>query len=1178
MKRIRVFLIFIVIIAMFPKTGFCFTAGISEQGLDLGNYSEINRANVSDNVLFADAGGAVKYDCFVPFNAAKLIIECSGTGSINIKNEKTDVTIHIDGSKKNIEYDFESVLRIGNYDLKIDADKELQIKSMTFIKEDIKTPSQVNVVPTKFDDYSSALQTAVVLAENSSVMIVNGGRRYIDFGDNKVTPIIENGVTYLPIKALARALGYYYEVLPDKNYFLLRQKNLEYYLMDSQMYKRISEDNAVPIESKYIIRNGEYFLEFRYFASECGKYVAYRDGIITADYKKYVNDILWNDKIFNELKNEMNGYAPDFSDSRTYYVAKTPNASDDNIGSLHSPFSTLKKAAEIAEAGDCVIIREGVYREVLEPKNNGTASKPIVFKAFDGENVTISANEEINLFSDYKDGLVIANMDWSLGKGRDMLFYNNNAIPEARHPNCDDSNRIETRVQSPFFMTRGNIQLSLEDSKKAVSDTDLNQEKDFWKGGIFVTLSGWGWYPTTAEISSSDRGVLNLGKTTNTLWFSTNESYRKTDCGYITCTKNAIDVPGEWTVENGRLYMMPPEGETAKTLKVEMKKRQLVMNLENSQYIRVKNINTIGGSAKLNNSVMCVLDGVKMKNIAHYTFTDNQLYNTFDGIPETDSMNAPARGEDGVYIGGRDNVFINGGIDTSAGNSLTLSGIHTYVENNDFKDCGYTARGGICVLVNANSAPEDLRGGHFIYNNSSHGANRSVFTGGNYEVWFTTQKAAASMLPMEIAYNDFYNANFAARDTGIFYFHGTPIGSDRLYSKVHNNYVHDGGTVDGANESVYFDNLMQFFEAYDNLIYSTNESVKKTNNTYVQDPGYFPESFAVGYSYNNNSLNYKKNGIESMTLEDYPGGRPFHAGVYSGEYTKNYERIKNGIEADYIYFRNAEATNGAEISNANAVFSGNNQVVELKDVDMGDGKNVFDFYFYGDYSNTDDKFTIAIGDNYESADKYILNTKTLSPGTNELNKNTLYANLNVYKGKKNIYIVSTDFKSTQFVKVGLGYKEGLDKSIVLKEYAGNCTSLTSTWAQKMYLEGYDGLDGKNHPCIYLANKGTICEYKNMTLYDSADQFVINGAAPRNVVGSVIQLRMGKPDSEVLGEVTVTDAYLGEGENQGFKEMRTTLNKVLQPGTYDIYITFSGGDDSWTRLYWFALANSERIGE
>ena len=186
--------------------------------------------------------------------------------------------------------------------------------------------------------------------------------------------------------------------------------------------------------------------------------------------------------------------------------------------------------------------------------------------------------------------------------------------------------------------------------------------------------------------------------------------------------------------------------------------------------------------------------------------------------------------------------------------------------------------------------------------------------------------------------------------------------------------------------------------------------------------------------------------------------------------------------------------------------------------------------------------------------------------------------MNVYKGKKNIYIVSTDFKSTQFVKVGLGYKEGLDKSIVLKEYAGNCTSLTSTWAQKMYLEGYDGLDGKNHPCIYLANKGTICEYKNMTLYDSADQFVINGAAPRNVVGSVIQLRMGKPDGEVLGEVTVTDAYLGEGENQGFKEMRTTLNKVLQPGTYDIYITFSGGDDSWTRLYWFALANSERIGE
>lgn len=1161
------------LIAILASQGLCYADEIKEYTVDLSKYTAEDNSQMTDGQLILNNGSKAEYNVFFPFNAAKMVITYSGTGNLKLNVNDDEFVCVCNGNNAETEANFVRVKRSGDYKVVISADSYIAIQKIKFVKEKLDTPPR-EPFDLKFSDYESALQTAVVLSPKSSVMMVNGSRRYTDFNDYKVTPVVQNGKTYLPIHALARVLGYYYESIPDKNYFLLREDNREYYFINGDTKRRISEDTPETIENKHIMINGDYWLELRYFAEEIGKYVGYRDGYIAIDLRKYVSDILNNEEIFSMVKEEMEAYQPVADSGNTYYVAQTPSASDENDGSLSAPFLSLKKAAETAKAGDTVIIREGVYREVLEPKNNGTASKPITFKAKDGEKVTISANEPISIFADYKDGMVIANMDWTLGQGRDMLFIDGEAVPEARHPNTHTAERKETReYTSPFFMTRGNIRLSVDNEKLALSDTDLDQPDNYWKGAIYVTLSGWGWYPTTAKITSSEKGKLYLGETTKTMWFPTNEGYRKTDCGYITCTKNAIDVPGEWAVEDGRLYMIPPEGKTAKTLKVEMKKRQLVMNLENSSYIHIKNINTIGGSAKLNNSVMCILDGVNMKNIAHYTFTANQLYNTFDGIPPTDPNNAPMRGEDGVYIGGRDNVFINGSIDGSAGNSLTLTGLYTYVENNDFKDCGYIARGGLGIFGNALQKTEDLTGGHFIYQNSSHGANRSVFTGSTYEDWYSRYGKVPSRLPMEVAYNDFYNANFAARDTGILYYHGAVIGSDRLYSKVHHNYAHDGGTVDGANSSYYFDNLMQFFECYDNIAYSTIKEVPKTELPYVQDPGYFPESHAFGYAYNNNSLDYLAGGAKDLTYEDFPGGRPFDAGVYDGEYLANYERLMKNEEADYLYLRNAKVENGAKIVSGNVVFSDNNQTAVLENVDFGDGKNMLDFYFNGDYSYTDDKYTIAIGTDLETAHKYTLNTKTLSRSETGLNKNTLFLNKKSYKGKQNIYITSQAWKSSSLIKIGIGYKDNLDSSIVTQIYAGNCDALTSTWAQRMYVEGPDGLDGKNHPCIYLANKGTMLEYKNVSVFEDCNEFVINSASPRAVLGSIVQLRKDSPDGEILGEITVTDAVLGEGENQGFKDMRVPLKETLKAGNYDFYLTFTGPDHTWTRIYWFALANT-----
>jgi hypothetical protein len=68
-----------------------------------------------------------------------------------------------------------------------------------------------------------------------------------------------------------------------------------------------------------------------------------------------------------------------------YYVAT--NGSDTADGSRDRPFASVQKAADLAKAGDTVIVRDGLYRQIgaedraVAVRCSGTAEHPIVFRA-----------------------------------------------------------------------------------------------------------------------------------------------------------------------------------------------------------------------------------------------------------------------------------------------------------------------------------------------------------------------------------------------------------------------------------------------------------------------------------------------------------------------------------------------------------------------------------------------------------------------------------------------------------------------------------------------------------------------------------------------------------------------------------------------------------------------------
>jgi hypothetical protein len=76
-----------------------------------------------------------------------------------------------------------------------------------------------------------------------------------------------------------------------------------------------------------------------------------------------------------------------------YHVAKTGN--DGALGTMEQPFLTISHAAQVAVAGDTVIVHAGVYREWVSPANGGTEDARIVYRsAGDGE-VVISGAEQV---------------------------------------------------------------------------------------------------------------------------------------------------------------------------------------------------------------------------------------------------------------------------------------------------------------------------------------------------------------------------------------------------------------------------------------------------------------------------------------------------------------------------------------------------------------------------------------------------------------------------------------------------------------------------------------------------------------------------------------------------------------------------------------------------------------
>ncbi len=105
--------------------------------------------------------------------------------------------------------------------------------------------------------------------------------------------------------------------------------------------------------------------------------------------------------------------------NKTYYVSSIIGNDENNGGSKKSPFATLQKAADVAGAGDTILVMPGAYsnadpnQNVLTISKSGRAGAPITFKAFDARNkpiINVRNYQGIQVLGSYVniDGFVVA--------------------------------------------------------------------------------------------------------------------------------------------------------------------------------------------------------------------------------------------------------------------------------------------------------------------------------------------------------------------------------------------------------------------------------------------------------------------------------------------------------------------------------------------------------------------------------------------------------------------------------------------------------------------------------------------------------------------------------------------------------------------------------------------------
>lgn len=486
---------------------------------------------------------------------------------------------------------------------------------------------------------------------------------------------------------------------------------------------------------------------------------------------------------FSVAKNVTTLYLDNFSltsdapvvDPTEYFVAK--DGDDANTGEVDSPFLTISKAASVANAGDVVTISEGTYEETLTPANSGVDGNPIVFQAAAGEKVIITAMQSLSGWTQDAGSVYKTTVDWDLEQDN-FVMNGDVACDLARWPNNTDGN--------PFTLnSKRNTGGSGKDEINAYLTSGEIPNLPWENGGsifFYGDLPGSGWTTWKSWISASSASRVEFSLDKNPDWIRTFHYPAGKGDFYLEGIKEALDYDNEWYFDNStnELFIQVPGGNAPEDGAVQMRRRSSVINLENRNYIEIKNIATMGGSIEINGT------GNKLTGVS-----------CFYGSMTRGVTRGFSSGKQAVLIKGSNNIVEHCEVAFGAGSGINVGGNDSQILDSRVHDFN---------MLGCYDAPMYVRDGQraTIKNNE-------IFNGGRDAIQIITPNS-------EVAYNDIHHSNLIADDCALLY----TLGKEK-YMKIHHNWFHDAAGRGGLKKAagIYLDNDAGDIDVYNNVVWNT---------------------------------------------------------------------------------------------------------------------------------------------------------------------------------------------------------------------------------------------------------------------------------------------------------------------------------------------------------------------
>ncbi|MDE2828850.1 MAG: PDZ domain-containing protein [Gemmatimonadota bacterium] len=370
---------------------------------------------------------------------------------------------------------------------------------------------------------------------------------------------------------------------------------------------------------------------------------------------------------------------------------------DRNSGTEEQPLATLKRAQEVVRACKqngpiTVCLRQGTYylneTLIFGAEDSGTKDAPIVYRAYEDEEVVVSGAESVDLiWEDAGDGLVKAKVPEGLDF--DQLFINGEKMVRCRYPNADPRDG---------FFDSSIRWVSPETSQDAIDSARLKGYAN--PVGAFVHgMMSMGWGTLHFRILEKDPdgvytfeyekdrkvegGWQNSGRRTNP--YDVLAEGRM----FIENVFEELDAPKEWFLdrETHTLYFKPEEGQTLDDATVEV--------------VVLRHLFEFRGSAD-NPVCYITLDGLTLTHTS-YTFM------------ETDVI--PSGGDWKVYRGGAV-VFEGAELCTVQNCSFERIGgngvfIQNYSRDVTVSGCRFVKTGASAVLLEGNNSAVRSRWAHW---------------------------------------------------------------------------------------------------------------------------------------------------------------------------------------------------------------------------------------------------------------------------------------------------------------------------------------------------------------------------------------------------------------------------------------------------------------------------------